>query len=269
MVRFVSDSRPVPTSKVPLLVIGAGLPRAATSSLQAAFEELGFNPCLHMAQIIPHPDREQLLIDAAREKDTARRQKIIHELVDGYAAVCDMPAIFFTADLMDMYPDAKIILNGRPSPETWARSCFESLSFFFTFKFRLIGLLWKTDRLWYQINLQILKWCEEEFDETNIFTPGMYEKYYDSIREAARVRGKEVLDFKAEEGWEPLCKHLGKEVPATAFPRVNEKKTFNVIKGILIARGLLGWAVLGGVAWAGWTYSPALIKMARGLLLSD
>ncbi len=32
-----------------LQVIGAGLPRTGTSSLKAALEILGFNPCYHMA----------------------------------------------------------------------------------------------------------------------------------------------------------------------------------------------------------------------------
>lgn len=177
MVRFVTDSRKAPTRTSSLRVIGAGLPRTATSSLQAALEQLGFDPCLHMAQIIPHVNIQQLLLDAAREKDTVRRQKLIHQLVDGYAAVCDMPAILFLPDLMDMFPDAKVVLSSRPNAETWAKSCFDSLSFFFSPWFYGCGLLWKTDRLWYQLNMHILDWCDERYDvpEGNIFTASIYE----------------------------------------------------------------------------------------------
>lgn len=262
MVRFVTDSCTAPTGKSSLQVIGAGLPRTATSSLQAALEQLGFNPCLHMAQIIPHADRQQLLLDAAREKDTARRQKLIHQLVDGYAAVCDMPAIFFLPDLMDMFPDAKVVLSSRPNADNWAKSSFESLSFFFSPWFYGCGLLWKTDRLWYQLNMHILDWCDENYDlqGKNIFTASLYEQYNDSVRAAVQERGRSHLEFKAEDGWHPLCEFLEKEVPGTEFPKMNERKTFAIIKGLMITKGVLSWAAVGGAVWLGWRYAPALLK---------
>ncbi|KAJ5817039.1 hypothetical protein N7447_009272 [Penicillium robsamsonii] len=102
MVRFLTDKRVAPaatSTPQPLLVIGAGLPRTATSSLQAALEQLNITPCLHMAQIIPHPSRQELLIATTQSKDTPTRQKQLHTLVSGYAAVCDMPAVFHLPDL--------------------------------------------------------------------------------------------------------------------------------------------------------------------------
>ncbi|KAJ5140313.1 hypothetical protein N7448_003721 [Penicillium atrosanguineum] len=262
MVRFVTDSRIAPTGTPSLRVIGAGLPRTATSSLQAALEQLGFDPCLHMAQIIPHANRQQLLLDASREKDTARRQKLIHQLVDGYAAVCDMPAIFFLPDLMDMFPDAKVVLSSRPNAETWAKSCFDSLSFFFSPWFYGCGLLWKTDRLWYQLNMRIIDWCDESYDlrDKNIFTASMYEQYNDSVRMAVQERGRSHLEFKAEDGWGPLCAFLEKDVPGTEFPKMNEKKTFAIIKGIMVTKGVLSWVAVGGAAWFGWRYAFSLWK---------
>lgn len=118
MVRFIHDDRtaPAPGSGVRLRVIAAGAPRSATSSTQAALESLGYTPCLHMAEILPHPERTQLLLDIVSETtDTARRQKLLHRLVDGYAAVADLPVVFNTPDLMDMYPDVRVVLNQRPS----------------------------------------------------------------------------------------------------------------------------------------------------------
>ncbi|KAJ5167996.1 uncharacterized protein N7482_003590 [Penicillium canariense] len=263
MVRFITDPRQAPTGKSALLVIGAGLPRTATSSLQAALEELGFDPCLHMAQIIPHADRQQLLLDAEHEKDPRRRQKLIHQLVDGYAAVCDMPAIFFLSDLMDLFPDAKVVLSVRPRPDTWAKSCFDSLSFFFTRQFYWIGFWWKTDRLWYQLNMHILDWCKEKHGETDIFTGALYERYNESVRKLAQDRGREVLEFKAEDGWRPLCEYLDKDIPNAEFPRVNEKRTFAIIKGIVVTKGLLTWAAVGGIAWFGGRYALSVFSLMR------
>lgn len=258
MVRFLTDTREAPSSKQPLLVIGAGLPRTATSSLQAAFEHLGYDPCLHMAQIIPHADRQQLLIDASKEKDKAKRQKQVHQLVDGYKAVVDMPAVFFLADLLDMYPDAKVILSSRPDPEIWARSCSDSLRFFFTDTFYWIGLLWRTDRLWYRLNMHIVEHIRERFGAGDQFTAAFGVDYNEDVRKIVAAKRGRLLEFRAEDGWAPLCEFLGTEVPDQPFPRVNEKKTFAMIKGIVIAKGLVSWVALGGVMWCGWTYIPRL-----------
>lgn len=35
------------------------------------------------------------------------------------------------------------------------------------------------------------------------------------------VPKERLLEWSADEGWEPLCKFLGKEVPKQSFPRVN------------------------------------------------
>jgi hypothetical protein len=255
MVRFINDSRQVDKgASKPLLVIGAGLPRAATSSMQDAFEELGIGPCLHMAHILPHADVAVAMMDAMREEDTARRQKLVSGLIDGYQSVSDLPVVFFTPDFMDMFPDAKIVLNGRPSPEVWAKSCNESLGFFFTRQFACIGLLWKVDRLWYQINMECRRWGKRHFGTEDLLSADIYHKYYKSVREEAAKRGREVLEFKAEDGWEPLCKFLGKPVPNKPFPKSNEKKVFRIVKWIVIARGLAAWTALGGSLWLGWKY---------------
>ena len=104
--RFFSDDKSIAEqskSQCSLEVIGAGLPRCATSSLQAALESshLGFSPSMHMARVIPHVDRAQLVIDALREKDRNRRQKLLYQIFDGFAATCDFPGVMFIDDLMD------------------------------------------------------------------------------------------------------------------------------------------------------------------------
>ena len=262
MVRFITDSRTAPTKRVPLQVIGAGLPRTATSSLQAAVEQLGFDPCLHMAHIIPHPDREQLVLDAAREKDKVRRQKLIHQLVDGYAAICDLPVNFLLADLVEMFPDAKIVLTGRTRPDDWANSARECFAFFFSPWFYAVGFLWKSDRLWYRINMQVLDWSFENFGNVNIFRPAMYDAYNKWAIEIFKANGRDYLEFKAEDGWKPLCEFLGKDVPVADFPRVNERKSIGIVKNIIITKGLISWVAFGGAAWLGWRYAPSIILSA-------
>jgi hypothetical protein len=217
-----------------------------------------------MAHIIPHPQVSRLMLDAMREKDTARRQKMVKELHAGYAGVTDSPVIYFMEDLMDMYPDAKIVLNGRSSPEDWAKSAKDSFQFVFSWRFRLTGLLWASDRLWKDLNNEAEVWLDEKFGPEVFFSKERYNAYYDYVRREARKRGREVLEFKAEDGWVPLCRFLGKEVPKDReFPRLNEKKAFEMVKTVLVIRGLLAWAALGGGVWGAWRFGPRVLWWVR------
>ena len=272
MVRFITDSRPLPSSSPaatdaatpPLRAIGAGLPRAATSSLQAAFERLGLAPCLHMAHIIPHPRVSRLLLTAMREReDGEARRKMVRELVAGYAAVTDFPVVFLIEDLMDLYPEAKVVLNGRPSAEIWARSARESFGLLFSWRFGVVGYLWETDRLWKQLNDESVRWVREKLGVEEVFSAEAYERYYEYVRQQAKERGREIIEFKAEDGWKPLCEYLGTEVPKEEFPRLNEKKAFEIVKMVLVVRGVAAWATLGGGVWAAWKYGPGILDLAR------
>jgi hypothetical protein len=267
MVRFISDDRTAPTSSTASLqVVAAGLPRAATSSIQAAVEQLGFSPCMHMAQIVPHASRSRLMIDAIVEKDTAKRQKLIHQLIEGHASLCDFPVCFFIPDLMDMYPDIKIVLNQRQSAEVWAKSAWDSLGFLFTWKYWLVGRLFETDRLWYKMNMTAVQWTNEKYGIIDIFSPEMHNAHYQMVRDEAAKRGLEILEFRPEQGWKPLCDYLGKEVPVGEFPRLNDAKAIMFIKMILVARGLTAYAVLGLGLWAGWMFYPSILSALKECL---
>jgi len=95
MFRFISDSRVVEQGpgSPRIQVIAAGLPRCGTSSIQAALESpyLGFAPAMHMASVMPHTDRLQLVVDAIQEEDRKRRHELLHKLFDGYGATSDFP----------------------------------------------------------------------------------------------------------------------------------------------------------------------------------
>ncbi|KAF4982462.1 hypothetical protein FZEAL_1916 [Fusarium zealandicum] len=261
MLRFIRDPKVhnPPKEESQLLVVGAGLPRAATSSLQAAFEELGISPCLHMAEIVPHPSRLRILLEALREENPEVRQKLIRKLVHGYQSVCDFPVVPFTPDFMDMYPDVKIVLNGRPDPEVWSRSAGESFWFIFSPLFKVTGFLLESDRLWADLNVESQRFCKNKLGIDEVFSVDSYNIYYKSVRDEAKKRGKEVLEFKAEDGWEPLCKFLGRDIPDKPFPRLNEKKTFKIVTAILITRGLLSWLALGFAAWLVWTLASRFL----------
>lgn len=71
------------------------------------------------------------------------------------------------------------------------------------------------------------EWPEEEKAKA------FFHKYYADVR--ARIAPERVLEYRVQDGWAPLCKHLGVEVPMmmvdgkeieVPFPRVNDTQAF-------------------------------------------
>src|SRR6187399_3794596 len=58
---------------------------------------------------------------AKRAGDRVRTCKLLSELMAGFVACTDMPPIDFIPELMDIYPDAKVVLVTR-DPERWLES---------------------------------------------------------------------------------------------------------------------------------------------------
>ncbi|WIA15436.1 hypothetical protein OEZ85_002085 [Tetradesmus obliquus] len=100
-------------------LIGAGCGRTGTLSLKTALEILGM-PCYHMVTIIQRGD-VGFWHDAAEGKAVDFRS-----VLAGSAAVCDWPANFFYKQLMEAYPDAKVILTVR-DPASWYDSVKETV----------------------------------------------------------------------------------------------------------------------------------------------
>src|SRR5262245_50709202 len=104
-----------------LRVIGAGFGRTGTLSLKAALEQLGFNPCYHMVEVLSHPDH------IARWRAIGEGQAAEWEaLFAGYQAAVDVPASEYYAQLMQAYPEAKVVLTVR-DPEQWYESASSTI----------------------------------------------------------------------------------------------------------------------------------------------
>lgn len=203
-----------------------------------------------MAHVQPSAERQRLVTAAIQEKDDpARRRKILAQLFAGFAATADFPSITFADDLMDMYPDAAIILNTRSGgASAWHKSFSQGLRFFDSWCFWAATCLVRSDRAMMRMmratdELYLERWGLTFRDEE------IYERHNTWVREEARLRGREVLEFVAEDGWEPVCRRLGKKIPGVPYPRMNDQKTMRMVKRFLITRGLLHWIGLIMVFW--------------------
>ena len=88
-------------------VIGAGLPRTGTLSQKIALEMLGFAPCYHMVNVLGNLD---LAEDWRRALDGDQRWD---EIFDEFESTVDWPGSYYYRELMDKYPDAKVVLGSR------------------------------------------------------------------------------------------------------------------------------------------------------------
>ena len=187
-----------------------------------------------------------------KEKDKAKRQKILAQIVKGYGAIVDGPGCFFIEDWLEMFPDAKFILGLRNSPEAWVTSVKATIANVFG-----TGLMYYLTYFVPEMHQGFLinnLWDEQTKAKygVGVITPQYYDFHNDWIR---RVVPKErLLEFKATDGWDPICKFLGKERPAGDYPHRNDAKAANQIirsfaiwgVGIWVVVGLSGWgAVLG------------------------
>src|SRR5271166_2959080 len=96
-----------------MTVIGAGLPRTATLSQKVALEMLGLGPCYHMVDILSDLDRVESWSNALQ--GTANWD----EIFAGYHSTVDWPGSFFYRELIDKYPEAKVVLSVRAG-DAWS-----------------------------------------------------------------------------------------------------------------------------------------------------
>lgn len=216
-------------------VIGAGLPRTATLSQKLALETLGFGPCYHMVNVLADlslADGWRRALEGQREWDT---------VFAGFEATVDWPGSFFYKDLVEAYPDAKVLLSVRKG-ESWERSATQTMwSLFFgdTLTHDLSSARAQVDPLWRDYLLMMRAMWEKSGLVTpeSVDTPGSMaaamERYNAEVE--ATVPADRLLVWTAADGWEPLCRFLEVPVPEAPFPRVNDAETFDgrIIDGAL------------------------------------
>jgi hypothetical protein len=98
-------------------IIGAGFGRTGTESMKSALEMLGYGPCYHMYEVIPHKERFETwqgIYDGNIEPDW-------DAVFDGFKATVDWPAAHYWRELAAHFPEAKILLTYRDA-ESWYAS---------------------------------------------------------------------------------------------------------------------------------------------------
>ncbi|NEY91751.1 sulfotransferase family protein [Tabrizicola oligotrophica] len=204
-----------------LRVVGAGLGRTGTTSLKSALEFLLKAPCYHMDEVYAHPEHVEVWRSALRG-DTAG----LGAIMEGYAATVDWPAGAFWRELSSLYPKALVVLTVRETAEAWWKSANATIL--------------EKNRQPVSANdpLAVSSGMIEEMMSWR-FTPdwndrksalAAYERHNASVREG--VAPGRLLEWKPDDGWEPLCAALEVPVPKAAFPHKNSAKEFRAQMGL-------------------------------------
>jgi hypothetical protein len=151
---------------------------------------------------------------------------------------CDFPSSRYYRELLDYYPDAKVVLSVR-SAEGWVRSMRETIwpmYFGDSVMFHVCQARRQVDRNWDRfIRLMLhMTWNEGTGavagdHSTDEGLAAAMERWNAQVKET--VPSDRLLVWDPADGWGPLCEFLEVAVPDGDVPRVNDTAAF--IEGIL------------------------------------
>ena len=226
-----------------LEIIGAGYGRTGTLSLKVALEKLGYS-CYHMEEVLnTKKNKGHLDFWAKVSQSDSGVQHDWERVFSDFTATVDNPGACVYPELIQAYPNAKVILSLHPKgPEAWYRSTVNTIYFF--------GSAWEGDVLAFCIPFfrkfnkmaQRLIW-DRSHRGTIDKKEDAIQRYKDHIDEVKNaVPESNLLIYSVDQGWEPLCKFLDKSIPDSEFPRVNDTKDFQ--KKIRIFKGLAYFIII-------------------------
>ncbi|CAB9528635.1 expressed unknown protein [Seminavis robusta] len=231
----------------PLLIIGAALPRTATTSIASALERLGYKVFHFTTMTKPfHPIWEDIC-DADTQQDKQQYDlafgRFVQQLSDeGFNATLDQPSCFVYEQLMEIYPDAKVLQTQRDAG-SWARSMVEmgySMDMYFwqppfTSSWNVTKGpygYWHKKQMGYRDeeihphgvpkNSNPYNKLERKSSISMASAKVAYHRYHHQVQE--KVPSERLVPYHPKQGWGPLCKQFlpsNETCPEGPFPHVN------------------------------------------------
>ncbi len=207
-----------------LKVIGAGYGRTGTLSTWTALRELGF-PCYHMIEVLENKaNKSHLDFWRTVANSPPGAPHDWDQVFSSYTAAVDNPACCVWRELMDAYPDAKVLLTVHPrGAEAWYESTIDTIYFTETmWQFKVLEWTTPFGRKFGDMSRKLIwqrshQGCMDDRDAAI----ALYRQHIEEVQ--ASVPPERLLVFSVEQGWPPLCEFLDVAVPATTFPNVNDR----------------------------------------------
>jgi Sulfotransferase domain len=259
-----------PDPNVSLKVIGVGMSRTGTTSFGAALQHLLHGPVYHGGtQLLRSPESHiKQWIEVCRHTpcksrtDRAFVMDNVEEILSGFVGCTDLPALAYVEELMEIFPNAKVICTVR-DPDKWWASMEPMVK-----KGNLTLLTWIFAPL---RTLRCFREFHDVMDDGRFgeiyFRPGeekkpsrkTYDRHIEHLK--AVVPKDKLFFFDVRDGWEPLCRILDVPVPkGVEFPKLNDAQAIEVFMKESVRRGLMAWAGIGLTAAAA---TWVALKVAR------
>ena len=195
-------------------VICPGIGKTGTKSITKALRQLGFTVFDWEEQIFDFLDDWFDVFKNGSKPDVKR----IYQNAD---AVVDIPGAFFWEEILEAFPDCKVILSERDE-DSWVKSVANQIKTIEAVKSRTMSILSPTMRKMYYI---VDSYIAAIVGTRNTKSTYVFRKRYriHNHRIKSIVSPDKLLVYNVQQGWKPLCDFLGCEVPTVAFPHENVK----------------------------------------------
>jgi len=192
-----------------LEVVGTGLGRTGTKSMQTALNMLGFGPCHHMVEVFAHPESMALWVEAAEGRPDWDR------IFEGYRSVVDYPGAAHWRATTAYYPHAKVLHTVR-DPDAWFDSTQATI-------FAAMGNVQVADGPIGAFLSSFTGPMRERFGDRKFMTDH-FRRHTDEVK--AAIAPERLLVYEVGEGWDRLCAFLGVPIPDEPYPSENSRAEF-------------------------------------------
>ncbi|KAG2171932.1 hypothetical protein INT43_001408 [Umbelopsis isabellina] len=207
----------------PLEIIGTGWSRTGTAGMREALLALGYKVS-HMLDIVSDPTIDTSVYEEAwNGKDVDWNRAFAN-----YNASLDWPNATFYKQLMEKYPDAKVLHTTR-DPEKWYESVVQTV-YATTRKYSVEkdscppGVL---EGVTAADEVVFNGYFKGEFLNKEK-TIQMFKDHDEEVKRI--VPAEKLLVFETGvDGWDKLCSFLGKGKPDTPWPHINSREDFQVM----------------------------------------
>ena len=194
-----------------LKVVGSGLGRTGTKSMQTALNVLGFGPCHHMVEVFMHPESMALWVDAAEGRpDWDLIFKDYHSMVD-------YPGAAYWRQIAEHYPEAKVLHTVR-DPDQWWESTQATI-----FSPASPAVQGRVEGLQARFFNSFIGPMREHLQDRAWMTH-YFRRHTEEVK--ATIAPERLLVYEVGEGWDRLCAFLGVPVPDEPYPSENSREEF-------------------------------------------
>ena len=196
-------------------IICVGLGKTGTTSISKALRHLGYTVFDWEEQVFDFQDQWVDVFQNGAQLNVKR----VYQHAD---AVVDAPGNFFWEEILEAYPDSKVILSEREE-DSWLKTLVNQLQVFeAVISRRFLAVLSPTSRKQIFILYSHLTAILGSADPKSACV--LRKRYrMHNHRVKSLVPPEKLLVYNVKQGWKPLCDFLGCEVPTVAFPHENVK----------------------------------------------